>query len=97
VNWSVIAIVQIEFFKKELAEKDIEEIVEELRPNANIDNLNIHTEKITFFMWGDKELDYAIMEKIKSKLNSLGYSDFGITADEYVKSGKGYRYMPARR
>jgi hypothetical protein len=96
MDWSILSIVRIDFPTKALTEDTIQTIEELLRKEENIDNLGIHSKMVSFYIWSRRTVDYTILDALKRKLKSLGYVDFEISAEEYAKSGKGYRY-PANK
>lgn len=84
--------VAVVFHKKKLSEEATQEIVKLLRKDAAVDNLSIHNQGITFYIWGKEEVDFRILDELKKKLKTLEYEWFSITAEEYLKTKKGYSY-----
>lgn len=97
MEWSVLAMVKISFLGKAPRDEDIEEIEELLRGKESIDNFSVRVKEISFFIWGHKAPDYAVLEEIKAELNRRNYPDYVIAAQEFVKTEKEYYYAANAR
>ena len=92
MEWPIVSIVQVNLRKETLNEEDLGEIGKLLRSDPNIDNLNVHNKGIAFFIWGQKKINYQVLDEVKNALKSRGYLNFSISAHEYKQTQEGYSY-----
>jgi biopolymer transport protein ExbD len=92
MDWSIISIVNINFYKKPLNDNELQAIEELFRKDNEVDNLNVHPMQLSFYIWGKKNVNYGILDKAKDKLKEMGFSNFEILAKKYALSGEGYHY-----
>jgi hypothetical protein len=92
VDWSIIAIVQIDFNARILSDADVQAVEGLLRKDNDVDNLNVHPRSLSFYIWGKEKVGYGVLDGLRDRLRELGYDDFEISAREYAASGKGYHY-----
>ncbi len=89
---AALAIVEIHFSSGIPHETETREIEDRLRKANHVDNLAIHNDKIIFYIWGDPNVDYGILDTIKAALKSQGFSKFTIASTEYARTAKAYFY-----
>jgi len=94
MEWKTLAIVEIDFNKKELTEENTQPLEEFLKKFENIDNLIILKNRLTFYMGSHEKINYNLLVDLKEKLKSLGYIDFEVFAKEYIENGIKYHYFP---
>ena len=86
----MLAIVQINVAGQVLQDGDIQAIEAILRNAGNVNNLSIHSSKMTFFLWGQECVNYKTLDQIKEALKNRRSIDFSISAEEYKKTDKSY-------
>jgi hypothetical protein len=97
VEWTAIAMVEVQFPEKTLSEDEVRVIEEFLRPRKELDNLVIYTRKMTFYIWSKAKVGYKLLDDLKNQLKILGFKNFAISAKEYAESGNNYYYSTTKK
>jgi hypothetical protein len=88
MDLNILAIVEVLVTKSKLSDNDIQTLEEFLRKQDTTDSLVVQPQRVTFYIWGRQIVDYKILDGFKSKLESLGYHDFIISAKEYKETAR---------
>ena len=94
MNWHAMAIVQICCTGELLKYDDVQKIETLLRNGKDINNLSVHSDRMTFFMWAKDRVDYGVLNQIKERLTNTG-KEFLIFAQEYLSTDRQYSYSAA--
>jgi hypothetical protein len=92
MQWLAFAIAQISFSEKEPGAEDLQAIESLLERYEDVDNLAVHNGVITFYLWGEEEIDYSVLDRIREELKKKRLSGFVLSATEYMGTGKKYYY-----
>jgi hypothetical protein len=92
MEWLALAVAQISFSDRELREEDAQAIESLLRNYEDIDNLSVHNRRVTFYLWGQQEVEYTMLDHIREELKKRHFPNFVISATEYMETGKKYYY-----
>ena len=92
MNKPVLAIVEISFSSPISQKEKTQEIEDILRCVDNVNNLSIQSDRIAFYIWADEKIDFKLLDKIKTELHLHKFSNFTISASEYMKSAGSYLY-----
>ncbi len=93
----LLALAEVIFPGGAMSDADGNLIESLLRPDKNISNLSIHSDKMIFFIWGNEKIDYTSLDKIKGALQRRKGADFVISAVEYNRSGQKYSYASSNQ
>ncbi len=91
--WHSLAMVTVDFPRHKLSDADVQELERVLRQESNIDNLVIHVKQITFFLWGQASVEYAVLDRLRQELERKQCRDFVIDAREYAETGHDYHHV----
>ena len=100
MGWAVVSFVHIDIIDKPtLIDEDVKKVKDRLKKEVlqgDVSDLSVDLDSIYFELWGNKGVDYAIVDTLKGMLKALKYR-FEISAHEYIESCDGGYYYSTEK